>query len=55
MSVRGTMPVIAAASAALAEAVALGRALAEKLLARGAAELITQERGARAVPAVEAP
>ena len=55
VSVRGSAPAAGAAASALAEAAALGRRLAEELLARGAGELITQERAARAVPAVEAP
>ena len=61
VSVCGTTPAApaaagaGAAAAALAEAAALGRRLAEELLARGAGELITQERAARAVAIVEAP
>lgn len=55
VSARGATQVSDTGAAALAEAAALGRRLAEDLLARGAAELITQERAARVVPAVEAP
>jgi hydroxymethylbilane synthase len=63
VSVRGTTPAVGAAvgaaagvaDAALADAAALGRRLAEELLKRGAGELITQERAARAALAVEAP
>jgi hydroxymethylbilane synthase len=55
VSVRGATQVPDTGAAARAEAAALGRRLAEDLLARGAAELITQERAAHAVPAVEAP
>jgi hydroxymethylbilane synthase len=55
VSAHGATQTPGAGPAALAEAAALGRRLAEDLLARGAAELITQERAARVVPAVEAP
>jgi hydroxymethylbilane synthase len=55
VSARGATQALSPGTAALAEAAALGRRLAEELLARGAGELITQERAARGVPAVEAP
>jgi hydroxymethylbilane synthase len=55
VSVRGATQLPGPAAAALAEAAALGRRLAEELLVRGAGELITQERAARAVAAVDAP
>jgi hydroxymethylbilane synthase len=54
LSARGTASAGAAGTVSPAEAAALGRRLAEDLLARGAGELITQERAAR-VRAVEAP
>jgi hydroxymethylbilane synthase len=55
LSARGTAPAGVAGTVAAAEAAALGRRLAEELLARGAGELIAQERAARAESSVEAP
>jgi hydroxymethylbilane synthase len=49
LSAGGTAPVTSAGAAALEDAVALGKRVAEELLARGAGELIAQERQARAV------
>ena len=50
LSARGTAPMIAARGReAGEEAAALGRQIAEELLARGAGELIAQERAARTV------
>jgi len=55
LSAAGTTAVPAADAAAAAEAAALGWRIAAQLLARGARELIAQERAARALSAVEAP
>ena len=49
LSAGGTVPATSAGAAALEDAVALGKRVAEELLARGAGELIAQERQARAV------
>jgi hydroxymethylbilane synthase len=49
LSARATVAATSAGAAALQEAVALGTRVAEELLARGAGELIAQQRQARAV------
>jgi len=55
LSARGTAAVAGSAAVAAEEATTLGRGLAAQLLARGAAELIAQQRAGRATAAVEAP